>query len=379
MTEDPLAPIEVRQIAAMGLADSDPLRVDRDRWPLVLRTVTFQRLTGIAVEGWETGRLELEPEQLGELLDRHRSAMVVALAIEQRLLRLSGVFDNAGVRAVVIKGPAVAHTVYLDPSMRPFGDLDLLVSTGDWPRACEVLAASGFRRNLPEPRHGFDQRFGKAATHSDPDGYQVDLHRTLVLGPFGLWLDPEELLASAESFVLTDRRLERLDTTAMLLNAALHAGLGSNPPLLLPLRDVAQIVGNPAVDWVRLAQWAVRWRLTAALDHAFECTARTLGVELPPPALRIRAMGSRRAERRAILAYTERRRAGGVALAATRAIPGIRPKAAYLFGLILPSREFLRARSGGHPDASYASRWRVPFRWIARRNRNVKRLPQPRG
>jgi hypothetical protein len=379
MSDDSMAPTEVRQIAAIGLADGDPIRVARDRWPLVLHRLTFQRLTGIAVDGWEVGRLELEPEQLDELLDRHRSAMAVALAIEQRLLRISAAFDKAGIRAVVIKGPAVAHTVYLNPSMRPFGDLDLLVSTGDWPGACEMLAANGYRRDLPEPRRRFDERFGKAATHSDADGYQVDLHRTLVLGPFGLWLDPEELLGSTESFVLAGRRLERLDTTGMLLNAALHAGLGAAPSLLLPLRDVAQIVGRPAVDWDRLAGWAVRWRLTAALDHAFDCTAETLGVELPPTTQRIRAMGARRAERRAILAYTARRRSGGVALAATRAIPGIRPKVAYLFGLLLPSREFLRARSRGHPSASYLSRWRIPLRWISRRRRDAKRLLQLRG
>ena len=50
MTDDPLAPMEVRQIAAIGLEDGDPLRVERDRWPLVLQTLTFQRLTDVIEE-----------------------------------------------------------------------------------------------------------------------------------------------------------------------------------------------------------------------------------------------------------------------------------------------------------------------------------------
>ena len=376
MTDDPLALHEVRQIAAIGLSERK-VGVPPERWPLVLRKLSNERLTGLAVAGLAMGRLSLEPEQIDELLDRHRSAMVLALTIEQRLLVLSAAFEGAGVRAIVIKGPAVAHRAYPDPSMRSFGDLDLMVSTRDWQPACDLLVARGYQRGLPEPRRRFDVRFGKAATHSDAEGYQVDLHRTLVLGPFGLWLDPDELLANTERFVLAGRQLERLDTTAMLLNAALHAGLGTARPLLLPLRDVAQLAWDPAVDWDRFAAWTVRWRLGTALRHAFDCTTRDLGVDLPPVARRIGAIGAGRAERRAILAYTDRRPAGGVALATIPAIRGVRGKSAYLFGLLFPSRAFLRARAGGRADASYLSRWRVPLRWVTAAR--VKRPLKPRG
>jgi hypothetical protein len=294
--------------------------------------------------------------------------MVLALSIERRLLRLLGAFGAAGVRAIVLKGTAVAHGVYPDPTMRPFGDLDLLVSRADWRAACEVLRAEGYRRELPEPRPGFDERFGKAATHTDAEGIQVDLHRTLVLGPFGLWLDPDELLAGTETFGLAGRRIERLDRTGLVLNAALHAGLGSAAPLLLPLRDVAEASGHPGVDWDRLAAWAGRWRVRPALARAFEIAERTLGWEPTAPAREIAAGTAGRTERRAIRAYTDRRRVGGMALAATRAIPGIRGKTLYLYGLLLPSREFLRAR--GRP--SYAARWRVPAGW-ARRQLRLRR------
>jgi hypothetical protein len=247
--------------------------------------------------------------------------------------------------------------------MRPFGDLDLLVATADWRRACEVLSSNGYHRDLPEPRRGFDERFGKAATHSDPSGLQVDLHRTLVLGPFGLWLDPSELFRHTESFELGGRRLERLDRTGLLVNAALHAGLGASPPLLLPLCDVVKTAAHPGVDWERLDSWVSRWHLGAALALAFAAATRELGAELPEPARRIADQAPEATERRALRAYTERRRAGGMALAATRAIPGIRDKAVYMLELALPSREFLHARARG----SYLTRWRVPMHWIGRR------------
>ena len=363
MYDGPAAASEVLRIAGTGLAaEAEPVTVAPGRWPIVLSGLDFHRLTGIAVAAFEDGRLELADEQVDELLVHHRSAMVLALSIERRLLRLVGAFDAAGVRAVVLKGTAVAHGVYADPSMRPFGDLDLLVPRSGWRTACEVLRAEGYRRDLPEPRPGFDERFGKAATHSDAEGVQVDLHRTLVLGPFGLWLDPDELLESTEVFELAGRRLERLDRTGLLLNAALHAGLGAATPLLLPLRDVAEAAGHPGVDWDRFAGWSVRWRLGPALARAFAVAERSLGWPPPPPAREIAGRTVGRAERRAIRAYTERRRIGGMALAATRAIPGVRAKILYLYGLLLPSREFLRAR--GRP--SYLARWRVPAGWLRR-------------
>lgn len=372
LPEAPLAASEVRWIAASGTGvGDDVVRVPPGRWPTVRSGLVFHRLTGLGVAAWEAGQLELAPEQAQQLLDDHRSAMLLALALERRLLRLVTAFEGAGVRAVVLKGTAVANALYPDPSHRPFGDLDLLVSVADWQTACATLRASGFDRDLPEPRRGFDERFGKAATHSDGDGFQVDLHRTLVLGPFGLWLDPEELLGHTETFVLAGRTMERLDRTGLLLNAALHAGLGASPPLLLPLRDVVQAARDPGVDWDRLERWGERWRLSAALSFAFGTVERRLGVALPPPARRMAARVPRRGELRVIRAYTKHRRAGGVALSATRAIPGIRGKAAYLFGLLLPSRDFLRARARGTHDRSYRSRWRAPMRWVVARRRGA--------
>src|SRR5437879_3101885 len=81
----------------------------------------------------------------------------------------------------------------------------------------------GFTRPRPEPRPGFSERFGKAATHRGVDGLELDLHRTLVVGPFGLWLEPDELFEHAILFHLWGRELRRLDDTALVLHACLNA------------------------------------------------------------------------------------------------------------------------------------------------------------
>ena len=375
----PLDPMGVAaRVAAFGLEGDDRpvVTVEDEAWERTSIVLSGHRLTGLALAAMEGGRLRLSEDAAADLLERHRGSMLLALAMERELVRLHDELDRSGVETIVLKGPAVAHTRYPDPSWRPFGDLDLLVRGSAWSRGRGVLEAAGFHRELPEPRPGFDRRFGKAATHVREDGLQVDLHRTLVLGPFGLWLEPEVLFERTAGFALAGRTFRRLDDTALLLHACMHASLGWSPALLLPLRDVVQAARFGEVDWEDLADLARRWRLRAVVRHAFRTARRDLGVALPARADALVRWEISRTEERALSMYLDRRRAlGGTALGTLRAIPGVGAKGAYLRALLFPTREFLQARAragAGEGDvngdgATYRARWSVPVRWLASR------------
>ena len=363
------------RIAAQGTGEGDPAIVPADRWRPLLGTLVSQRLTGLAVAALEAGELELTQEQETELLARQREAMLRALATERTLVELSGSLSEAGISCIVLKGPALAHTVYPEPEWRPFGDLDLLVRGRDWAAARSAVEALGFRRNVPEPRAGFDVRFGKAATHSNPDGLQVDLHRTLVLGPFGLWIEPEELFSATTEFSLGGHRLLRLDDEALFLHACVHASLGWAPPLLLPVRDVVQIGAAVRLDRRVIADRIRAWRLAAVVAHALQAAEELLGAGVPALDGILDGIDVSDVERKALLAYTTaRRRKGGLDLSMLQAIPGLKAKAAYLRDLLVPSKEFLVARARGtNGKASYRRRWSVPLRWIRRNTVNPRR------
>ena len=360
------ATIALRRLAAIGLPGSSGARfeVEDAAWVAFRSGVVAERLTGLATEAIATGLLRLPDRRVEELEGHHREAMLWALRVERRLLRVAAAMDGAGVPFVVLKGAALAHTVYPEPCLRSFADLDVLVGTRDWRRACEVLRDLGLRRRQPEPRRGFDERFGKASVHKGEDGVEGDLHRTLVVGPFGLWLDPEELLSRTETFEVGGRTVLRLDDTGLLLNACMHASLGWWPPRLVPLRDVLQVARHGEVDWDVLARWAARWRLAAVLQHAFMTASETLGAPMPEDASAFMTASPPRTERRALAAYAGRRRQeGGTALGTMRAIPGLRRKAAYALALAFPSRAFLEARTGTGVRPSYWRRLKIPVGW----------------
>jgi hypothetical protein len=366
----------IRRIAAYGLpaggehVAASGLAVDDE--PSLVRMAASQRLSGIALAAADAGWLDLAPDCRDELLDRHRAAMLWALGIERVLLRLFDGFDAAGIRGVVLKGPAFAHSIYPDPSWRPFADLDVLVLTSDWRRACAVLGDEGFHRDLPEPRPRFDERFGKAASHSDRGGHQVDLHRNLVLGPYGFLMDPTELFGRTTEFVLAGRTLRRLDGAATVIHASLHASLGAWPPMSLPLRDVAQAAWRDDVDWDDLAALATSWHVLPVVAHALRTSARWLAVDLPEAAAAITRIEPTGADRLLLRAYMRERRRGGMTLASIPHIPGIRGRASYIRALLVPDAPFLAARSPNGQRPSYLRRWKVPFRWLVSRRQGVR-------
>ncbi len=357
------------RIAAHGTGDAvDPLSVPAETWGPFLGKLVSERLTGLAFAALDDGVLELTEEQQAELMDHQRAAMFRALALEKILLELSEPLAEADVPFIVLKGPALAHTVYPEPEWRPFGDLDLLVRGRDWGTARGIVESLGFGRNLPEPRPGFDDRFGKAATHSDADGLQVDLHRRLVLGPFGLWIEPEDLFSATTGFTIGGKQLLRLDDEALFLHACVHASLGWAPPLAIPVRDVVQIPATLRLDRTITRERIRAWHLAPVVEHALNAAKDLLDADVDELEGILDGIRADERERRALLAYTsERRRRGGMDLAMIRAIRGLRGKAEYLRDLLVPTREFLAARVGGTTGgSSYHRRWSVPVRWIRR-------------
>lgn len=368
-----LPEVIARRIAAFALpgrtegdAANEPITVSEIDWPAVLANVEFHRLTGLALAARAEDALELPPGADDELERSHRSAMAWALAVERVTVRVSEALTEGAIPGIVLKGPAFAHAFYPDPSLRSFGDLDLLVRGDDLARAGGVLEGLSFARTLPEPRDGFDRRFGTGAIYR-AGGIEIDLHRTLVTGPFGLWIRPDELFDATEELALGGRSLRRLDDTTAFVHACVHAAIGALPPLLMPLRDVVQIANTGSPDWDRVRTLAAAWHLGPVIAHALTLVTDVLGATVPAEVTPLLENGWPRRERRALLAYTtERQRRGARAVATMKAIPGIRGKVAYVRALGVPDREFLAARQADG-RGSYARRWAVPFRWLLRR------------
>jgi hypothetical protein len=298
----------------------------------LLRIAQMDRLGGMLAAAIRSGHVSVDADTAAGVQQLWNDQLVAAVLVEALAVRTAELLDAAGVVWRLTKGPALAHLDYPDPAMRLFGDVDIIVHPGSWTTALSTLADVGWHRELAELEPSFDTRFGKGATISTPDGFEVDLHRRLAIGRFGVRLPTEELCGAHDEIVLAGRRLPTLDGAGRLIHACFHAALGGFR-ILRVHRDVAQLLLVSEVDWRRSVAVAERHRVAAVLARAIQDSWAALALETPHPAhdwATRHRIG--RADARALAVFAAERPFGAQALTAVPSLLG-RGSLAYLVAL----------------------------------------------
>ena len=155
-----------------------------------------------------------------------QAARVEATASNLRIDAATGevlrAFDAAGIRGVLLKGPALTEWYAEDPA-RSYLDCDIWIAPVDVDAAGEALARLGFERlvddrTLPAWWQEHDSNWRR-----DLDGVVVDLHRRLQ----GVGVDDETawrtLSATCETIMLAGHPTPVLSVPARALYVTLHA------------------------------------------------------------------------------------------------------------------------------------------------------------
>ncbi len=347
-------------IAGVGLQDGSEgevvnlERLPEAEWRELHRELLLERLAPLAAYALDRGALTASEIQRVEINQGHARSMSLAVVLEKRLLEVYSEMTLAGIDVRILKGSAVAHLDYPDPSWRAFGDVDLLVPAESFDAASEILTAAGAKRRFAEVSKGFDSRFGKGACFSYEDGLQIDLHRTLSTGPFGLTLNLDSLFKDVEEFEIGSVILRTISRQHRFIHACFHAALGDVSPRLVALRDIAEMLLVNQVDFYQAIVTAQEWRAEVVIARAIALAWQRL--DLPPhdASTWANSYAPSGYEERALRAYTSENRSYATQVAAgVTAVPGITGKLAYMRALLLPSRQHISGR-----DSSYWARFR---------------------
>lgn len=316
---------------------SEPL--DKTRWDELVREVASQRIFGFLHKAIRDDAFPATDAQALEIRDHHLRAVAVTLVLEDALRRAAALLDEANIDFRVLKGPAHARLAYPDPSVRSFGDIDLLIGSGDFEAAGSALSGTGAQRRFPEPRPGFDRRFGKGACFVLPDGYELDLHRTLVSGPFGLTIDLPALFRNVSTFEIDGRALQALGPEERVIASCFHAVLGKAVPRLLSLRDLAQMLVNDAPDAGRVRHLAAAWRCEVVVSAAIVAAWSRFGLDEIPLSAWAAGFEPARSDLHRLSLYAgESRSYARLSIAAIRTVPGVRNKLSYVQAITVPQR-----------------------------------------
>ena len=350
---------------SVAVLPPDPL--DEAGWKELRAVVLSERLWGPVGAAVGSGRLPTTTEQADAAADDHRSGMARVLEVEATAVAVASRLGDEGIDYRLLKGLATAHLDHADPSMRGFGDADILIRGEQLAAAEQKCRSMGFDRELPERRAGFDARFGKDVTLVA--SLELDLHRTLALGAFGLAVDPADLWAAPEHLTLAGRTLHAMDRPRRLAHAFYAAALGDLRPRLGTLRDIAVMLLNKggsaaAGEAVELCS---RWRGEAVAAEALRLT----GSELQLPDLPLYGWArSHESDRwsRAMLRSYPLHGGSNTSTLLSGALAPMRPKdrAAYLAALILPSRSYRAARV----RLSRSPEWRTGLKELLGRGRS---------
>jgi hypothetical protein len=335
--------------AGYGLPGASRTFPDRplnaESWAAVLRAATAHRLTGPLRAAVDAGALPATEEQQRAARAAQIAAAARVLRLEQALVELVDQLDAAGIATRVLKGSAVAHLDYAQPALRSFIDLDVMVRPADFDRTVRVLTTTGFVRRLAEPRPGFDVRFDKGTTLVSPGGYELDLHRTFVLGPWGVFVDTNALWDRGDEFVVAGRRLCALSRSNRFLHACYHAALGDWPLRLASLRDLAEMLRVIGRDGESMIGRAREWGVEAVVAAAVADATRLLGITIrcPLATWAQQYVPTRRQEAQLAL-YTHPDKTFSAQAVATLRVLGWRDKAAYVRALVLPDPAYTAER-----------------------------------
>lgn len=220
----------------------------------------------------------------------YHSTVARNILVLQEAAKVVRALERQGICSILVKGAALAESVYPDVGLRTMSDVDLLLRREDVSQAARALAAMGYGLQEPPPgRLGAAGRVDLAAQEWRKDlagGYfAVDLHWHLLgdgrlRAAFPRFLS-EEVWQRAQSTRVAGQRalvLEPEDALPYLCLQQLAWHPWSHPLGYLDLHLLVELE-RTRIDWDILSSRAARWGLGTVVSRACAWTHRLFGTD----------------------------------------------------------------------------------------------------
>ena len=182
------------------------------------------------------------------------------LYVTGELLKLLNLFQDAGIRALPFKGPALAAATYGNLSLRHFGDLDVLMLREDILKAKDILVSQGYS---PKSRFTPSEEAAYLRSHHDykfvrdNDGVVVEIQWGITQWSFAFPIEFDDVWKRREEVSLAGVAALNLSPEDLLLILCVH-GTKHRWEQLRWICDISELIGaqRRKIDWQRLMQQA---------------------------------------------------------------------------------------------------------------------------
>jgi hypothetical protein len=235
---------------------------------------------------------QVPPEVMANLRARYYVRQRQHMCLMIRLAEAVAVLQEEGIEPIVLKGGALAGTVYGNPGLRPMGDLDLLVPRVAMERAGAALSAIGYQLTgrLSVRMEAFQERIGGGLewTRKDQLGLiTIDLQHDLLgvdICRHAFPVEHDALWAAARILDAGGTQALQLSAADMLIHLCLH------PPMhhgyAVPLRtyvDIDWMVDREGADefWRSVVERAKQFRARLVVYWGLRRAQDLLGTPVP--------------------------------------------------------------------------------------------------
>ena len=350
-------------------------------WPAFLHHAEARGLAPLLYS--VTRERAILPPQVGRTLQTHyvRNAARSALLFDT-LRTILDAFECEGVQAILLKGVALAESIYANPALRPMMDLDLLIRRDSLDAATRALTGLGFTSVRREPRRGAMQAFESQIRfcRADLTDSLVELHWSLLDSPYYQErLDEARLWQSARP--ASNGNALMLGPEVQIIHLSAHMLLHHGQTIWLGMHDIAEVCYHEqdTLNWALLLSKAGAMHLVLPLQRILPRVKRGWRAPIPDTVIHdLRRLPVSDDERRAFHWITRQRASEAHHfLADLLTIPSARQRWRFALANIFPSPLYIRQRYG------VKSPWLTPFAYLRRwlrgmaHLRHLLRPPQP--
>ncbi|RCV62717.1 putative nucleotidyltransferase [Methanophagales archaeon] len=227
------------------------------------------------------------PEEVMEHLRMQYNANLARnMLVYNELSNVLNAFEHAGIEVVVLKGAALAETVYQDIGLRPFSDVDLLVRKKDLQRAKKKLVELGYILDEDVSPERYNEDFGCDLYYAGKVNVleiHWDIMRKTKSDRYAR-IKIEHIWERAVPAKIAGADTRMMSPEDMLLHFCVHLPKHRYNRLIW-LCDVLEVIEHTDIDWGYVLESAKKYRTMAYMYYGLHFTDVLLGCDIPEKVL----------------------------------------------------------------------------------------------
>lgn len=209
--------------------------------------------------------------------------------LQARLARALDLLNRAGVDVMLLKGGALACTVYGSFITRPMRDLDILVrqEQADEARALMLELDWAVDPDLPGDRSYGTHHHLPPLRDVGASGLRLEIHRALLPAGHPFRFTDDELWRAARRITIGDAHAFVMHPAHHAVHVAIHFAWSHMLKMGAwhAFRDLAMLAAAETLDWNEFVDTASRWGASSCCYWTLRLAQTLAGFDVPAPVL----------------------------------------------------------------------------------------------